>query len=90
MAMLTRLSDPAIGFNAAYAAIQGSYGTPAITINWDASINASPRNFTFGDVPPDLLEQSSPFEYRCSPSMRFAARSADTVSASRTLSLMAW
>jgi len=63
MAMLTRLSDPAIGFNAAYAAIQGSYGTPAITINWDASINASPRNFTFGDVPPDLLEQSSPFEY---------------------------
>lgn len=54
-----RLSDPNYGFNAKYAAIQLDYNVPAISIDW----SASSTNFAWGRIPPDLVEETSPFSY---------------------------
>lgn len=63
--IFARLSDASIGFNANYLAGIPDYTeqdggpVPDITIDWSA---ASP-NFAYGLLPPDLVEESSPFTY---------------------------
>jgi hypothetical protein len=58
-AIQARLSDAAMGFNAKYAAIQDSYQTPDIAIDW----SADSINFGWGPVPIDLIEETSPLRY---------------------------
>ena len=58
-AVQTRLSDATNGINATYSAIQASYATPDLIIDWSDQTN----NFAWGRVPPDLIEESSPFRY---------------------------
>jgi hypothetical protein len=63
--IFTRLSDNAIGFNANYLSAITDYTEqdggpiPNITIDWAAAS----ANFAYGLLPPDLVEESSPFTY---------------------------
>ena len=64
-AVLARLSDPVLGFNAKYAPLVGTYiqrdGSPIPLITFDFS-NTS-NNVVWGTVAPDLVISTSPFVY---------------------------
>ena len=64
-AIYNRLSDPSIGFNPNYALVAPNYqtfqGVPVDPISIDFSPGSV--NFTFGRVPPDLIQESSALQY---------------------------
>lgn len=58
-ALLTRLSDPATGFNVNLANVAATYGIQPYTVDWSSTSS----NFLIGQVDPNLLEASSTFTY---------------------------
>lgn len=77
-----RLSDDSVGFNPTYAAGQASYidagGNPVdeISIDW----TGDSLNFAYGLIPPDLIEETSPFTY---PLLTISADRAQSFQAQR-------
>jgi len=63
--LFTRLSDPAIGFNPRYASIQSTYTdrTSGQLPDFVVDFSGDSSNFVYGDVPADLIEETSPFSY---------------------------
>jgi hypothetical protein len=59
-ALLTRLSDPATGFNRNLELVADSYGIKPWAVDWDPDASV---NFMIGQVLPDLIEESSSFTY---------------------------
>jgi hypothetical protein len=59
-ALLTRLSDPASGFNANLQAVASTYGIEPWEVDWDPDASA---NFMIGQILPDQVEESVAFTY---------------------------
>jgi hypothetical protein len=64
-ALYNRLTDNSVGFNVQYAGVASSYtdltdgALPALVFDF----SPQSQNFAYGSVPPDLIEETSPFEY---------------------------
>jgi hypothetical protein len=59
-ALLTRLSDPATGFNKSLQSVAPTYGIDPWDVDWDPNTSA---NFMIGQIVPDQIEESASFTY---------------------------
>ena len=58
-AIKSQAADPIFGFNPRFASVASAYGVDSFTIDF----GPKSFNFIFGQVPPDLIEQSSVLTY---------------------------